>query len=655
MYRRLLLICIFLISTVNLFAQSPTQTFGRFCADDFKMERYDKDPDAEAVMLYDIGSSYFLQSNDGYTLYFERRMKIKVLNKSGFKHTEFEIPFYIKGNVEEQVEELEGNTYNYENNAVRKTPLDMKSVFEQKINERWKVKKFAMPDVKEGSVIELKYKISSPYFFNFRSWAFQHKIPVVYSQYITKMIPFYEYTFLLQGANKFDSNLSYEDRGLESHFGSITYHDMIYEYVMKDIPAFKDEAFITSMDDYVIKLDFQLAAFHSPMGGNQQIMSTWPALINDMLDDDNFGGYQKKMQKKVKSIAEGMNLTSMSVSDKLKYVDQYVKSHCTWNGSESKFSSKSAGDFLTTKTGNSTDINLFYAALLNSLGIEAYPILISTRSNGKLKYNYPFLQFFDYALVGAIVDGQYILLDGTDPLSRFREIPTDCFNDKGLLIKKNKEAIEWISMSSNTESGVHFKIDLAPALDRDSVSGKFSVVSLGYDALGLRNEFLSDIKKLKNKLQLNNLTLLDSLKDTNLHDLDKPFELDFKANHSFDKIEDKILITPFCNLVINENPLKQNTRNYPIDMVYPKVRSFSTTIHIPSGYKVYDIPSTSNINTDDYKMQYQVRQVDDSTLTVVGIYEFKKDVYPPNSYFEMKKVFDRVIDKFNQKIVLVKM
>ena len=182
---------------------------------------------------------------------------------------------------------------------------------------------------------------------------------------------------------------------------------------------------------------------------------------------------------------------------------------------------------MTSKTGNSADVNLFYTAVLNSLGVEAYPILISTRSNGKLKLNYPFLHFFNNTLVGAKIDGQYFLLDGTDPLSSFSEIPTDCFNDKGLLVKKNKEYVEWLTLNSTTESGIHYKMDLTPKLDRDSISGHFSIASLGYDAIELRNDFTKSIKKLKNKLFLSNINLLDSIKATNLHELDKPFELGF--------------------------------------------------------------------------------------------------------------------------------
>ena len=58
------------------------------------------------------------------------------------------------------------------------------------------------------------------------------------------------------------------------------------------------------------------------------------------------------------------------------------------------FTNKSVKDLLSSKTGNSAEINLFLAGMLNAAGIEAYPVITSTRSNGKIQSDYPFLQPF---------------------------------------------------------------------------------------------------------------------------------------------------------------------------------------------------------------------------------------------------------------------
>lgn len=157
-----------------------------------------------------------------------------------------------------------------------KSNLDLANCHVEKINESWNQTKFAMPNVKPGSVIEYKYKIRSDYVFNLRDWEFQWKIPVLSSKYIVKMIPFYQYSWLLQKASKFDSQTSKVDQGLEQNFGGAKYHDVISEYEMKNLPAFKDEEFITTSDDYIIKLDFQLSKVTQITGISQNVMTTFP-------------------------------------------------------------------------------------------------------------------------------------------------------------------------------------------------------------------------------------------------------------------------------------------------------------------------------------------------------------------------------------------
>ena len=643
---------LFPVKSVN--AQNFTHEFGKYTGEEFLMDHYPKDPSAEAVVIYDIGTTYFKLADDGYYLIFERRTKLKIFNKSGLKYAQFEIPFYIQDHSDENIQELEGNTYNFENGNLRVSPLNLKNTYTEKASENWSVRKFAMPDVKEGSVIEVRYKIASPYFFNFRSWKFQSKIPVIYSEYVTRMIPFYEYRYVLQGDNKFDSYREYEEVDLEKSYEAITYHDMIYEFIMRNVPAFKDESFITSPEDYLLKLDFQLSAFHHLRGANIHIMTTWEKLITYFLEDDSFGKYLKAAQKKSVEITDTMKLTGKSNLQKVEYIDKYLKSNFNWNQIYGKFSSKNVKDFLKTKTGNSADLNLFYAGILNSAGIEAYPVLISTREHGKIKLNYPFQHFFNDVIVVAKIEGRYILLDATEPLSRFNEIPAQCLNDRGLIVMTNKENFEWIDLKSRVNSDITYNINLSPDLKNDSINGSFSISSTGYDAIDSRKKFVRNPKEYKLAFSMINPVLSDSLESENLNELNIPFKIKFKSNLVIDRVEDKILISPFCNFNITDNPLKQVFRNYPVDMNYKRSKTFVTLLILPDGYVLYNKPADLSIDNEDIKILYHVEQSDNHSIMITGSYDFKKDVYEIASYPNLKKYFDKIIGKFNEKILLIK-
>ncbi|HEY4787323.1 MAG TPA: DUF3857 domain-containing protein [Bacteroidales bacterium] len=633
-------------------AQNFTHDFGKYSLEEFQMNKYDKDPSSEAVVIYDIGLSHFDRTDEGFQLVFERKTKIKIFTKAGLRWAQFEIPFYIGEDREEIISDLAGNTYNYEKGLVLTTPLNTKNTFDEKTSEHWRVKKFAMPDVKEGSVIEVKYKITSPYFFNFRSWAFQNKIPVIYSEYKTKMIPFYEYRYILQGANKFDAFNSYVDQGLPNQFRSISYQDMVYEFIMENQPAFKDEKFITSAEDYIVKIDFQLSTFHRPDGVNVKYMTTWPKLIQDMLDEDAFGKYYKSCLRSGKEINDTMKLAQRSAREKAEIIDRYVKLNFNWNGNEDKLASKTLKDFLKTKTGNSADINLYLAGLLNAAGVEAYPVIISTRDHGKIKVDYPFHHFFNYVVVIIKIDDKYLFLDATESLAQFAEVPPRCLNDKGLII--NKAKTEWATFGSQKVSIVENNIDLKLSGQTDTASVSFKINANGYNALSMRRIYLRNPANLKKELMSNTLTLKDSIKTNNLYQIEKPFEVSFNANVIPEKVEDKILISPFCDIPISENPLKQPYRTYPIDMVYKNGQRYVTTIHIPDGYKLITKPANLTVNNNQVEIQYLTEQPDNNSIKITGYYVFKKDMYDSSEYNYIKGYFAKIVDKFNEKIVLAK-
>lgn len=652
MKKLLILILCFIGSSQLTPAQNFIHEFGKFSNEEFQLKKYDKDTSAEAVVLYDIGESHFERYEEGFVIIFTRKFKIKVLTKAGLKWAQISIPFYEENRKLEEISEVKGNTYNFENGQVRISAFDPKNAYNEKFNEHWNNKKFAMPDVKEGSVLEVSYKIKSPYLFNFRGWEFQNRIPVIYSEYITKMIPFYEYIYLCQGTDKFDSYKSYTESSVSSPFGSIEYRDVVYDFVMRDLPAFKDESFITSIDDYIIKLDFQLAAIHNPNGVKQPIMTTWPKLSEEMIDNESFGKYLNTSKKKCMEIIDTMQISSKTPLEKAKYIERFMKSNFNWNGNNDKFTSKSAKDFLRSKIGNSADLNLFMAGMLNAAGIEAYPVILSTRNHGQIKMDYPFHHFFNYVIVYAKIDSSSILFDATDPFSKFAEIPSRCINNKGLIIQKNKT--EWLSLKSTKISSIIYNFELQPNQKIDSLTQSCKLVTTGFEAIDYRTKYSSSYKELKTELLGNNSLANDTLKAVDLNQYEKPLEIDFSNKIPLETVEDKIIISPFCNFTLTENPLKQPVRNYPIDFTFKKSYKFQSKIQIPAGYKLLVKPNDLTINNNKVRIVFLTDTKQEDSIVVIGNYEFKKDIFDSSDYTDLKSYFNTIVSKFNEKFVLVK-
>jgi hypothetical protein len=631
-------------------AQNYTDDFGTIKMDQLTMASYDRDNLAEAVVMYDIGNAYFVDNDNGFRIVFERGTKVKILAKAGLKYASVEIPFYVETAQIESVYDIEGYTYNIENGVVKKTKLDVKSTFEEKISEHWMVKKFAMPDVKEGSVIEYRYKINSPYFFNFRDWEFQGRIPVIYSEYTVRMIPFYEYSYIFQGASKFDVYKNIVDN-TKRRYGGIEFPDNIFIFGMRNIPAFRDEEFITSINDYIMKIDFQLAVIHYPNGAKVDVITTWPLLIQNLLKQSEFGIYMKAASRNAEEIVPSLALESKSDLEKTKIITDYVKTNFSWDGFKDKFASQTAKNFQKTKTGNSADINLLLCSMLNVSGIQAYPVLLSTRDHGKIAIDYPYQQFLNYVLVLVRLDNKQLLLDATEPFSPFGMLPARCINEKGLLV--NKEKVEWIPITDDVSSEVTDSIYIALNESLDSAHVDIQIQAKGHKALDYRRSYYSDAEGFKEKLLTDDMELSKTITIKHENDIEEPLLINYEATMLIEMAGDKVLISPFPGLTLEKNPLKLSFRAYPVDMIYPETKNYNTVIEIPKGYKFVDQNKSVSIDNSLVTITYKIENTSEKVF-VTGSYAFKKAVYLKHEYYDLKNYFTNIVETFNNKIVLAK-
>lgn len=649
MKKYLLIFSLFIVSLLP--AQDKIKSFGSVSAEHHRMTKYDKDPDASAVVLLDYGRSYFIENGGSFEVVYERHTQIKILKEAGVKYADIEIPFYYKGSINEEVYEINAITYNLEDGQLLKSHLDLDNTYTERYNENWKSVKFALPQVKEGSVIEYSYKIKSPYKFNLRDWEFQWSIPVIHSEYQVALIPFYAYTWLLQGANNFGSRKTYESSGLERHYGPFHFKDNISEFIMYDMPAFEDEEFITSKQDYIIKIDFQLSKIITGSGAEINVISTWPEMIKEYLKHDHFGKFIKKAEKEAPELINIEELLSKSESERYNEVLTYVKEKYNWNGSNSKYSDDSFKSFLKEKEGNSADINLLTVGLLRAVEINVDPIIISTRKHGVIKYDYPYAHFFNYAMFTAIIDGEQVIGDATDYYVKNDRIPVKCINDRGLIIKKSDE-VQWVKLVSQipTESHFDYQIDII----ENEILLKAESYFTEFKALSFRKKYARDKDEFEKIILEEEDGIIDStLIIKNLDDALEKLIIEYSTSHAMDEQVNKLFISPFPDAKNKENPFTKNSRRYPIDMVYPKIKSYQSIINIPDGFKLEYVHEKVSIENKMFHLSYISKEVD-KQLVIEFKYYFKRAVYPAEAYNTLKFYYEQISKLGSEGVVLIK-
>lgn len=631
--------------------ENYSEQYGKITQYEMSMTEYENDPEAEALVIYSLGNNYFRGDDGvGFFLHMEVSKKIKILKQAGVSYANIEIPYYTGDRGAEEIQDIEAIVYNMEGGKLVKSYLDKKKIFEEKVNSDYFLKKLALPDVREGSIIEYKYKIKTPYFFNMRRWYFQEKIPVIHSRLNYKAIPYYEYTYIVRGTTEFDE-FETKTPNRDVSFAGLTYKEKEYTFGMKNLQAFRDEDFISSEKDYIISIIFQISRTYSFYNGaKRDYMSTWPDMCDEFLKSSNFGKYIKDSEKEAKKILPSLNLTGASTLEQAKLITQYVRNMYSWDGFNDKFSTNKLSDFLKLKKGNVADINLHLIGLLKAANISTNPVVLSTRANGAISKSHPFQQYLNYVIARVSIDGYTYFIDASEPLRYFDELPTRCINVEGLVVKPKSEEWTVTSQKEIASTCKKFKINIKP--EKSLLYVDISYTLKGEDAYQYRDIYGGKDENLKEYFRKkNNILDIDSLNIQNYDKADQPFEFTFKTQTSFENVSGKLFIHPFCNLSVSQNIFKHEKRSLPVDLVYLQEEAFVSTITIPEGYKIEHLPDSVDHNGRIMAILYKTK-VTDNTIQIEASYKFQANIYDAKDYIRLKNSFAVLTKHLSDMIVL---
>ena len=502
------LFIVLLFTTAVTFSQQKNFEFEKITAADFNSIKT-KDSSAVAEIIADIGHTRFDYGSVGFYLIFERKIRIHILKQEGTSHATIEIPLYKSGNDKELVTSFKGYTYNLEKGELVKTKVRKEDMFLQEDSEHWNTQKVAMPAVKANSIIEYEYEIHSNFTFNLQPWAFQSNIPVYWSEYNVKIPEYYVYKFLSQGYIPFAINdKSSSQQQFTVHYESElnaglnqerqpsrteVYKMEAYEYrwVATEVPAMKPEPFMTTTNDYISKIEFELSSIKMPGSLSKNIMDTWETLNTKLLENDNFGAAIRKggfISDKLPAITGKANTNI----EKVNAIFDHVKDRMKWDGTNGIFVSSMPKKVYEERSGSAADINLMLVAILKEAGYDCEPVILSTRSHGRLQEIYPILAKFNYVIAMVKIDTSKYLLDATSKYLLFNTLPERCLNGTGRVISKKNPG--WTPLLTTETKNSFTQVDLSLSED-GSMKGKCIVTSTGLDANDRRNTYVNKNEK----------------------------------------------------------------------------------------------------------------------------------------------------------------
>ncbi|MDI9309097.1 MAG: DUF3857 domain-containing protein, partial [Limnohabitans sp.] len=462
--KNFLVIVLFLIG-INGFSQK--YELGKVTIDELKEKSHSKDTAAVAAILFRKGVSKIEYSQgNGFELFIEVQTKIKIYKKGGYDFANQQIRYYDDGTSRERVSISEAYSYNLVDNKIVKTKLKGEGEFDERLNKFRKTKKILFPEVKVGTIVEYKYKIISPFFSDVRDWDFEEKIPVNFSEYQTRIPEYYTYNIRQKGSytpitkNEFVTrSIVFQEKERSGGYGfnptsttfsqsSIDYNENVITYTLQNIPAIKDEGYVNNMNNYTAGVIYELSTIKYPNSMLKTFSTDWETVVKKIYDNDNFGPELNKtgyFEKEIQALVQNLQTRD----EKIAAIFNYVKSTVNWNGYEDYTCHDGVKTAYKNKTGNVAEINLMLVAMLRFAGIDASPILISTRDNGIAFY--PSRTAYNYVIAGVEIEEDIILLDATEKFAMPNVLPTRDLNWFGRIIRKTGSSAD-INLTPKTLS-----------------------------------------------------------------------------------------------------------------------------------------------------------------------------------------------------------
>lgn len=367
----------------------------------------------------------------------------------------------------------------------------------------------------------------------------------------------------------------------------------------------------------------------------------------------------------IKATVERITADKKTEDEKARAIYDWVANRTRYVGLEfgiSAFKPHAASEVHEKLYGDCKDKATLLISMLGVAGIKAYPVLLSAGSRSPVAGRLPTLTAFNHCIALADVSGKPVWLDATAETCAYGDIPDGDRGVQALVVRENAGEFETIPRFKPEENGVDMgsTIDLKPD---GSAEAKIELSWIG----GAGQSWRAAVKSLtpdKRKEMLQGMVQSFStgaaLKDYNLpdgRDKDGPLVMKLTATApSWAKRTGKLLVLPIANWKSDEerrNPFTQDKRVFPIvDEDTSRTKSI-TTIRLPEGYVVDDLPDDVHLQCplQDY-VRTVAKSADGRTLTITETSSEWPGKVAAAEYGKMKTYYESLLRVAEDQIVL---
>ena len=644
------LISAILLSITSIPAQSK---YNKTTMEEMNVTSYAQDTTATAVVLLKEGDLEFIyDALYGFRYQYTLSVKIKILKTQGLDYANQEI-FYNKfaRGSEEDIRSLSGTTYNVENGKIVKTKLSKEHIFDSSQDDKHFLKKFTMPAAKVGSIIEYKYTLVSDFYYEIPPFKFQGSIPIEYISYCVTIPEWFDYNTNMQGYERVDVKETPVNKMMFVQSTQIPFAAKQKMFTRSNMPALKSEPFVWYLNDYCSQVTFELRTSQLPYQVVRSYTTTWPAIDKKLLENSDYGGNTKKT-----GLFKDEIIPQEKDIDNARRILNIVKSKVKWNDKDRFYPSGNLKNVLKDGLGSSADMNFLYINALKAGGFDAYPVMISTRDNGRLPIVNPSLTAFNYTLTAVKIDTLMYYVDASAKYSDMNIIPKNCMVEQARIL--DTDGSYWVDLTKISTGTVFALVNLD--FKEDGLNGAIGVERNGNSAYDFRLNYFSAYKDKDDYVEKLGADLgydISGFEITGDQNTSEKTKTEFNV-HKDATLEDEFLyINPLVYKAYSENPFKSEHRLYPIQFDYQNSFVEIINIAIPEGYAVEELPKSERISFGENRsilFTYIVSNVGDK-IAINYQFQVKTLTILPTEYEYLKQFFAKIVAKNNEQIVLKKL
>ena len=421
-----------------------------------------------------------------------------------------------------------------------------------------------------------------------------------------------------------------------------------YLWTYGETPALKSEYNMPATNDIVPRLSYSS-------------VESWEAVYNwykDIAKD------RYTVDQAVEEMVKELTADLLTEDDKIRAIYHFVASQIRYVGIElgqGAYQPTPADQVLSVRYGDCKDKTTLMIAMLDLVGIEAFPVMLNPAPYQRLDLELPSLGQFSH-LIGAVPrdGGNYIWLDPTADTCSYDDLPARNRGRKGFVIQSERG--EFVEIPISTPGSNQLLVDTEIALTEDgTVQGTMRVDTLGQYNIEARLEY----KQVSPSAWKDTLAVglskqfpgvrVDSVQISDLADLNVPVQLNvaFTVENYAEPVDNRLMFPlPSDEFSDYAEIFAAAERQHPLDLSYPMQMKKTIRIALPEGWTA-TFPKDIHLENRFASVERQY-ELEGNQIHYEINFRIKESIIPPEDYPTAKRFFDMLVREDRAHLILEK-